>query len=172
MKLSLIIICGFIISSGCSQTIKIEKGYAYERSIISGVKPIQGISEDGIIVQRNGSSGKQYLIYISTKDTGQFDVKEIWIKGEKYVAEAGLVNDRPVIVPRNLNAANTNDTLFSSSGLKIWKIDVGSLLPAATNINKPQNLNENEVLIGYLPKQKLRYFSITKIIQIQSIPLQ
>ena len=173
MKITLIILFGFIISTGCSQSIKIVKGYAYERSIISGVKPIQGVSEDGTIAQKSSNnSGKQYLIYVSTKDTGNLQLKEVWIKGERYSAEAELVNERPVILPENINAANRSDTLFTSFQHKVWKVTIGGLLSIDNSVAKPQNLNNDELLIGYLSKQKLLYFSISKIIQIQPIPLQ
>ncbi|MEP7252482.1 MAG: hypothetical protein ABI683_08885 [Ginsengibacter sp.] len=168
----LIIICGFIISTGCSQTIKIEKGYAYERSIVSGVTPIQGVSEDGAIVQKNNRSSKQYLIYVSTKDTSPLEVKEVWINGEKYSAKAEPVNDRPVIVAGDINPPNTSDTLFPSSRLKIWKVNVGSLLAVDSNIDKPISLDSQQVLIGFLSKQKLHYFPIQNIKQTGPIELQ
>ncbi|MEO6289531.1 MAG: hypothetical protein ABIO76_06405, partial [Ginsengibacter sp.] len=74
--------------TGCSQTNNVEKGYAYARQILSGVKPTVSLSENGSITSANKEPGIQYFIFFESKDTSGFVVKNIWIKGKEYFAEA------------------------------------------------------------------------------------
>lgn len=162
-----------LISIGCSQTNKIEKGYAYARTIISGVKPKVSVAENGSILQKSNEPGIQYLIYVTTKDTSLLAVKNIRINGENYYAEAEVVNDLPVVLPKNPDAIDNYDTLVTAGKFKTWKINVGLMLfPSDSSITKPNKLKEPDVQIGFLSKGSMHYYSIAKVKYLESLRLQ
>ncbi len=167
------IACMAILSNGCSQTNKIEKGYAYARAIISGVKPTISVAEDGSILQKSKDPGIQYFIYVQTKDTSFLSIKKIWIKGKEYNADAEAVNDFPIVLSKNLGSPENYDTLVNACKFKTWRINVGQIIsPSDTSFTKPNQPKESEVLIGFLYKNNIHYYSIAKIRYLESLRLQ
>lgn len=163
----------FITSAGCSQINKIEKGYAYARAIISGVKPTISVAEDGSILQKSKEPGIQYFIYVQTKDTSFLPVKNIWIYKLNYHAEAEAINDFPVVLPKNLGSPENYDTLVNAGKFKTWRINIGQMIsPSDTSFTKPNQPKEPEVLIGFLYKNNIHYYSIAKIRYLESLRLQ
>ncbi len=152
----------FIALSGCSQTNKIEKGYAYARTILSGVKPKVSVSEDGAIIQKSKEPGVEYLIYVATKDSTFLQVKNAWIKGERYDAQAEGVNELPVVVQ--------NETLLIPGNYYAWKVIVGKKMPSDDSSENPKGTEE--IVIGYLSKGWLHYFAITKINYLEPLSLE
>ena len=162
-----------ILSDGCSQTNKIVKGYAYSRTIISGVKPTISVAEDGSILKKSKEAGIQYFIYVQTKDTSLLPVKNIRINKGNYHAEAQAINDFPVVLPKNLGSPENYDTLVNASKFKTWKINVGQIIsPSDTSFNKPNQIKEPDVLIEFLYKGNIHYYSIAKIKYLESLRLQ
>ena len=162
-----------LILTGCSQINKIEKGYAYARTIISGVKPKVNVAENGSIAQKSNEPGMQYFIDVETRDTSFFSVKNIWINTRNYYAEAEAVNDFPVVLPKNPGSSENYDTLVHENKYKTWKINVGQIIPASdTGFAKPDQLKKSEVLIGFLYKGSMHYYSISKIKYLESLRLQ
>ncbi len=163
----------FLISAGCSQINKIEKGYAYARTIISGVKPKVSVAENGSITQKSIEPGMQYFIYVETKDTSLLQVKNIWIYKLNYHAEAEAINDFPVVLPKNLGPPENYDTLVNAGKFKTWRINIGQMIsPSDTSFTKPNQPEEPEVLIGFLYKNNMHYYSIAKIRYLESLRLQ
>ncbi|MEO6218970.1 MAG: hypothetical protein ABIO81_00975 [Ginsengibacter sp.] len=151
--------------TGCSQTNKIENGYAYAREILGG-KPRVSLGEDGSAVTKSKKPGKQYFIYTETKDTSPFIVRNIWIAGIEYFAEAEPVKDFPVTIP------GSYDTLFASAKFNVWKINVGKLISSSDTVfTKPEKPGAHDVLIGYLIKGRLHYYSIAKIKYLEPLSL-
>lgn len=162
-----------LISTGCSQTNKIEKGYAYARTIISGVKPKVTVAENGTIIQKSNRPGMQYFIYVITKDTSFLTVKNIRINGGEYYAEAEAVNDFPVVLPTSQGASENNDTLVNAGKFKTWKINVGQMISSPeTSIAKSNQPKEPDVIIGFLSKGDMHYYSIVRIKYLESVRLQ
>ncbi len=161
----------FMALTGCSQTNKIAKGYAYAREVLSGVKPKVSVAENGDIIQKSSSPGIQYFIYVTTKDTTSLQLNGIWIKGQKYIAEVETITSLPAMIPIEGSYGNP-DTLLDTSGFHPWKINVGHVMPADSNDSVPGKLKGNEVVISFLLKGKLRYFRIAKIIYLEPLTLQ
>ncbi|MEP6597500.1 MAG: hypothetical protein ABJA71_16215, partial [Ginsengibacter sp.] len=110
-----------LVSTGCSQTGKIEKGYAYSRNIISGVKPKVTLEENGSITTKSKGPGIQYFIYLETRDTSFLKVKNIWIGDHEYAAEAETVKNLPVIISGDTYSSANNDTLVIKTIYALWK---------------------------------------------------
>lgn len=161
-----------LISTGCSQTNKIEKGYAYARAIISGVKPKVSVAENSTIIQKNNEPGIQYFIYFETKDTSFLPVKNIWIKGKKYNAKPERVYVFPVVLQKNIDASS--DTLVKATGKFItWKINVDQVQSSSdSGITKRNQFKNHDVIISFLYKGRMYYFSIPKIKYLEPIRLQ
>ncbi len=168
-----IIIQVSIIFAGCSQTNKIESGYAYARNIISGVKPKTSIAENGTVIQKRNDAGIQYFIYIETRDSTFFPVKNIWIMGKEYHAEAEAVVNFPVVLPQNAGASTNYDTLVAAAKFSLWKINAEPVvLPSdAGSTNHPTGKTP-DVLIGFSQKGNMHYYSIVKIKYLEPIALE
>ncbi len=159
--------------TGCSQTNNVEKGYAYARQILSGVKPTVSLSENGSITSANKEPGIQYFIFFESKDTSGFVVKNIWIKGKEYFAEAEPIITLPIIVEDDSYVQKKNDTLVAEGGGNVWKINVGRLVsPADIAFRKPKQSFSHDVLIGFLNKGSLHYYPIAEIKFLEPVRLQ
>lgn len=158
-----------LMSTGCPQTNKIEKGYAYARPVLSGVKPKASVAENGSIIEKSSKPGMQYFIYVETTDTSFLPVKNILINGEKYYAAAEAVNDFPVVVPGNSGGREYYDTLITAGMFKTWQINVGQIVssPGSSTIN-----NKADVMVGVLSKGKIHYYSIGKMKHLEPVRLQ
>ena len=158
-----------LMSAGCSQTNKIDQGYAFARPVLSGVNPKASVAENGSIVEKSSKAGMQYLIYVVTTNTSFLSVKNILINGEKYYASAEAVNDFPVVVPDNNSGQEHYDTLLAASKFKTWKINVGQIVPSPDT----GTINNNaDVMVGVLSKDKMHYYSIGKIKYLEPVRLQ
>lgn len=174
MKASFILFAGCVLlmATGCSQPNKIIKGYAFAREVMPGVKPGVSLNEDGTVTKKQVQPGMQYFIYTETKDTAILRVKNIWIKGIEYAAEAKKVKDIPLAITKNSTNPN-RDTLAGMSRLTAWQIDVGEIISSpGKNFDKPSQLEEPEVLITFLYKNKIQYFPISKLQYLEPLVLQ
>ncbi|MEP7229739.1 MAG: hypothetical protein ABI691_05775 [Ginsengibacter sp.] len=152
----------FTALSGCSQTRKIENGYAYSRTILGGIKPKVSVAEDGTVIQKSKEPGVEYLIYLSTKHSSFLQVQNAWIKGKKYNAHAEAVNELPAIIKK--------DTLFIPEKYYTWKVIVGKKMPSD---NTSEKLKETgEIVIGFLSKGSQHYFAIAKIKDLEPLRLE
>ncbi|MEO6188676.1 MAG: hypothetical protein ABIO77_07520 [Ginsengibacter sp.] len=154
----------------CSKSFKIEKGYAYGRNILSGVKPAVTLSEDGSVTEKQNSLRMQYFIYIRTNSTRIPGVTEIWIDGKSYAASAEKVSKFPVTV----NKGHTQeDTLFAAPEEHLWKINVGDVhpMPEAT-LNNSTKFPVGEVRIGFMRKGKLHYYPIADLKFLEPVTLE
>lgn len=174
MKLSAVISIAYLVlfTTACSQGNKIEKGYAYARNILSGVKPSVKLSEDGTVTTTTKEPGIEYFIYARTKDTTIPVVRNIWINGKVYYAYAEEVADLPVIMENNPYYPGKKDTLVESGNGNVWKINVGKLISADTSFHKPREPLNAQVYIGFLSKGKLNYYPISSLKFIEPVRLQ
>ena len=162
-----------LISAGCSQTNEIAKGYAYARTIISGAKPQVSIAENGSTTQKIKEPGIQYFIYIQTKDTSFLPTQSIWIKGKNYSAETEAIDSLPVTLPKNHDVSKNYDTLIHIDNYKTWKINVGQIMMESSNSEIPKHKQSKaEVVVGYLNKGQMHYYSIPKITYLEPLRLQ
>ncbi len=167
----LCIACAFLISTGCSQSNKILKGYAYARDIMPAVKPRVSLNENGTVTTKHKAPGIQYYIYTETNDTAELQVKNIWIKGNVYSATAEKAKDIPLPIVKNSSILNRDN--LDSNKIIIWQINVGEMLPSpGKSSEKPSQLKEPEVLISFLYKNKLQYFPISKLQYLEPMDLQ
>ncbi len=171
--INLLLSYALLISTGCSQSIRIERGYGYSREIISGVKPKVTLQENGNVINENKTPGIQYFIFIETRDTVPPPVKNIWISGRNYLANTEAVKELPVIIAADPYGTATNDTLVRDRKLNVWKINVGQLAAASdTTFETPTELNTQAVLIGFFKKGSLQYYSIAALQHLEPIRLQ
>ncbi len=164
--------CIFSVGTGCSQSNKIIKGYAFARNVMPGVKPGVSLNEDGTVTKRQTQPGIQYFIYTETKDSTELQVKNVWIKGIQYAAHIEKVKDIPSAIAKDSSILN-RDSLAGTGGLTTWQINVGEIISSShKNFDKPSQLEEPEVLISYLYKNKIQYFSIPKLKYLEPLRLQ
>ncbi len=174
MKAGFILFTGWVIlmATACSQSHQIVKGYAFARSVIPGVKPGVSLHEDGTVTKKQGQPGTQYFIYTETKDSTRLQVKNVWIKGVQYDAHIEKAKDIPLAIAEDSSILN-RDSLASANGLITWQINVGEIISSShKNFDKPSKLEEPEVLISYLYKNKIQYFSISKLKYLEPVRLQ
>ncbi len=164
--------CLLLIATGCSQPNKIIKGYAFAREVMPGVKPGVSLNEDGTVTKRQSQPGIQYFIYTETKDTAVLQVKNIWIKGIVYVADAKKIKDIPLAITKDSSNPN-RDTLAGMSRLTTWQINVREKISSAgKKFDEPSQLEDPEVLITFLYKNKIQYFPISKLQYLDPLVLQ
>ncbi|MEP6584648.1 MAG: hypothetical protein ABJA90_10290 [Ginsengibacter sp.] len=159
-----------LVSAGCSQTYRIEKGFAYAREVISGVKSQGSVAEDGTILQTHRKPGMQYFIYVETKDTAFPLVKSIRIKGEYYEANAEAVHEFPVVLMSS-GSTEKYDTLFRSASLITLKINVGEMIKES-DIKQLSKFKNQDVVLGFLYKGNIHYYSIAKIKYLEALRLE
>ena len=164
--------CVLLLTTGCSQPNKIIKGYAFARNVMPGVKPGVSLNEDGTVTKREAQPGIQYFIYTETKDTAMLQVKNIWIKGIEYAAEAKKIEGIPLSIIRD-SSNHDRDTLAPRSGLIAWQINVDEIVSSSNkNFDMPSQLEDPEVLITFLYKNKIQYFPISKLTYLEPLVLQ
>ncbi|MEO8109508.1 MAG: hypothetical protein ABI594_05740 [Ginsengibacter sp.] len=164
--------CVLLMATGCSQSHQIVKGYAFARNVMPGVKPGVSLNEDGTVTKRQSQPGIQYFIYTKTKDSTKPEVKNVWIKGIQYAAHIEKAKDFPLAIAEDSSILN-RDSLAGARGLITWQINVGEMISSShKNFDKPSQLEEPEVLISYLYKNKIQYFSVSKLKYLEPLRLQ
>ncbi len=170
--MSLCIVYFLLTSVSCSQSNKIEAGYAYARDILQGSKPPVVVSEDGSVIIKPRQPGIQYFIFAATKASSAIAVKRIRIKGKEYSANADSIKNLQDALIRNSITPEMIDTTITHGGYRLWKINVGQLItPSETTRTKSGNSKSNEVVIEYVSKDHVRYYSISKIIFLEPVRL-
>ncbi len=164
--------CILLAAQSCSQSNKIIRGYAFARSIMPGVKKGVSLNEDGTVTKKQVTAGVKYFIYFETKDSANPQVKNVWIKGIEYSATFEKIKDIPLAIAADSFSLHREDSVTRNK-LSLWQINVGEMISSTNkNFNKPSELKEPEVLITFLDKNKIQYFSIAKLQYIEPLMLQ
>lgn len=174
MKAIAILFAGFILltAQSCSQSNQISKGYAFARSIVPGVKKGVSLNEDGTVTKREDIQGIKYFIYLETKDSANPQVKSVWIKGIEYSATTEKIQDISRTIAADSFSIHPEDSA-ADNRLSLWQINVGEMISSTNkNFNKPSELKEPEVLVPFLDKNKIQYFSISKLRYLEPMVLQ
>ncbi|MEO6639101.1 MAG: hypothetical protein ABIN25_12550 [Ginsengibacter sp.] len=174
MKVIVRLIAGCILlaAQSCSQSHKITRGYAFARSIMPGVKKGVSLNEDGTVTEKPIIPGVKYFIFFETKDSANPQVKNVWIRGMEYSVTIEKIKDIPVgISADSFNPHREDSTTLNK--MFLWQINVGQMITLpGENRNKPSPLKEPEVLIPFLDKNKIQYFSIAKLQYLEPMMLQ
>lgn len=164
--------CILLAADSCSQSNKITKGYAFARSIIPGVKKGVSLNEDGTITEKKDTPGIKYFIYLETKDSADPQVKNVWIKGIAYAVTTEKIKDIPLAVVADSFSLHREDNATGNK-LFLWQINIGEMISLPNkNFSKPSELKEPEVLVTFLNKNKIQYFSISKLQYLEPMILQ
>lgn len=164
--------CVLLAAQSCSQSNKIIKGYAFARSIVPGVKKGAILNEDGTVTKTKEIGGIKYFIYLETKDSTNPQVKNVWIKGIEYLATIEKIKDISQIIAADSFNLHRPDGPAGNK-LSVWQLNVGEMISSPNkNFNKPSTLKEPEVLVTFLDKNKIQYFSISKLQYLEPMVLQ
>ncbi len=152
------------------QNCTIKKGYAYERSSLSGTPPRKILNESGEQVERPVKNNTTYFIYMETKTNRLVQPTRIWIDGKPFNVISEEI-ESPVILQYNQPIVSS-DTLVKQTKNKIIKLQPKEELTVAPDAKLSKKLKAGEIIIEYNLDSKRHYYTIKKIKKLPPLVLQ
>jgi len=170
-KLFIVLFAICMSTSGYSQKCAIKKGYAYERSSLSGTPPRKVLDESGNQIERPVKNNNTYFIYIESKRGRIFQPTRMWIAGKPFTVATETITHLPVIIQYE-HPAMPADTLVRQTSNTVIR-----LLPQAELIDKPdarlaKKIAQANVVIEFTRNSRTFYYTIKDTKKLTPLVLQ
>jgi hypothetical protein len=159
-------ITGSVIAQKCT----VKKGYAYERTTLSGTPPRKVMDESGNQVERPVKNKSTYFIYMEVNKNRQVQPVKIWIDGKAYSVTFEEINS-PVIITYE-QPRTTPDTLVRQTKNNILKIQPTAEQKDIPDAKVLQKTKKAKVVIEYTRNSKTYYHTIKDIKKLPPLVLQ
>jgi hypothetical protein len=153
-----------------AQNCTVKKGYAYERTTLSGTPPRKVMDESGNQVERPVKNKSTYFIYMEVKKNREVQPGKIWIDGKAYNVTSEEI-DSPVIISYE-QPRTTPDTLVRQTKNKLIKIQPTAELKDLPNSKVSQKTKSAKVVIEYTRNSRTYYHTIKDIKKLPPLVLQ
>jgi hypothetical protein len=166
----LIILMSSIGGSVFGQNCSIKKGYAFERSTLSGTPPRKVLEESGNQIERPVKNNTTYFIYMEIKNSCHIEPSRIWINRKPY-----LVRKEEVTAPVIINyeqPRTTPDTLVKQTKNKIIRLLPTTELNDTANSWLSNKISGSKIVIEYLKNSKPFYHTIKDLKKLPPLVLQ
>lgn len=163
MKKKLLIFISLLISLNLlsQPTVKV---FAFEQENLPGTKAVGVTDENGNPVKR-AAIKKDYFIYLSFNKTYNIVPVDVFIDGKPFRIQSAKIKKAPVYyVNKNIPSNAQRITLVPATANKIISLQVGEVAAGNVSSNVQKIIAKNDVVIGYLWKNK-KYFTTVKEIK-------
>ncbi len=141
--------------------------YAYSQATLSGTRPQTTSGENGGQVTLASRENVNYYFYAEYPTKENFTVTTLWIKGKPYEVKTDSISKTPIETTGNnsnkitLVPFTTNNVLLLSPGTQVNK---------KPRCRLRKMLKKAELIIVYSYNDKKRYYSVTKIKELEVVP--
>jgi hypothetical protein len=153
-----------------AQKCSVKKGYAYERTTLSGTPPRKVLDESGNQVERPVKQKSSYFIYMEVKKHSKVQPVRMWIDGKGFTVTSEEINS-PVIINYEL-PRTAPDTLIQQNSHRIIKIQPTADLTDLPDAKLTRKINSARVVIEYTRNSKTYYHLIKEIQKLPPLVLQ
>jgi hypothetical protein len=170
MKVSILItIVFFQVSFLPKEKCPLQRVYAFSQAVLPGVPPNgpveEGQSEPGKSVR---TSRENYLIYIVPRKNNFINPSVLWINGQGYEVKADTITRLPVKIK---GSDEKEMVLVPSISKTVIQLTPGHQLnffaPPEPHLQKL--LDKNELVIEYMWKETICYFSVEKLKKLEAV---
>ena len=159
---------------GCAQTNAcLEKTYAYSRSIIGGVAPVDAVEVGGKTVPSETKNNKEYFLYLQTCYVNSVTITSVWLNGKSYSAKAEKAKTPVTLTNSTQSSKGINETLVNKTSSSVWDL---SISPDDTMLNPSASIQKliqsNALVITGFLKGKSFTTSLKSLKELQPLTAQ
>ena len=141
--------------------------YAYSQATLSGTKPQTTSAENGNQVTLASRENVNYYFYAEYPVQEKFTVTTLWIKGKPYEVKSDNISKTPIETTGN---SSKKITLVPLTTNNVLLLSPGSQLSMKPRCRLRKMLRRAEFVIVYSYNDKKRYYSVSKIKELEIVP--
>jgi hypothetical protein len=159
----LVIICLF----SFAQKEPFTNVYAYSQATLSGTKPKTTSGENGNQVILASRENINYYFYAEYPSKENFTVVTLWIKGKPYELKTDIISKTPI---ETIGNNSKKITLVPLTTNEVLLLTPGSQVNMKPRCRLRKMLKKAELVIVYSYNDKKRYYSVSKIKELEIVP--